>query len=130
LGTGERFPAPDVPQPNLYQNMSHASQASIWALTPNSAMGMTDDEIASGKFDQPGMMGIQGMSMAQEQEGMGHGGHATPANQDMSAEMDATAESHEKMDTAISPIRMSLLRGLTCLRNPGMPGVRPKSLVT
>ncbi len=101
LGTGERFPASDVPQPNLYQ-MSHASQSSIWALTPNGAMGMPDDEIASGKFDQPGMMGMQGMSMAQEQEGMGHGGHATPANQDMSAEMDATAESHEKMDTAMN----------------------------
>ena len=23
LGSGQRFPAPDVPQPNLYQNMSH-----------------------------------------------------------------------------------------------------------
>ena len=102
LGTGERFPAPDVPQPNLYQNMSHTSQTSIWALTPNGAMGMPGDEIASGKFDQPGMMGMQGMSMAQEQEGMGHGGHATPANQSMSAEMDSTTESHEMMDTAMN----------------------------
>ncbi len=49
-------------------------------------MGMLDDEIASGKFDQPGMMGMQDMPMAQEQEAMGQGGHAAPANQDMSAE--------------------------------------------
>ena len=60
-----------------------AGQASIWALTPNGAMGMPDDEIESGKFDQPGMVGMQGMSMAQGQEGMGHGGHTAPANQDM-----------------------------------------------
>ena len=101
LGNGQRFPALDVPQPNLYQSMNHGSHASIWALTPNGAIGMPDDEIASGKFDQPGMMGMQGMSMAQEQEGMGHGGHATPANQNMSAEMDATTKSHAMMDTAM-----------------------------
>ena len=126
LGTGERFPAPDVPQPNLYQNMSHASQASIWALTPSGAMGMPDDEIASGKFDQPGMMGMQGMSMAQEQGGMGHGGHATPANQDMSAEMDATAESHEKMDTAMNKTHEMDSTKKTGHASQDMPSVQHK----
>ncbi|RLB96809.1 MAG: copper oxidase, partial [Deltaproteobacteria bacterium] len=65
LGGGQRYPAPDIPQPNLYQNVSRGNQAPIWALTPNGTMGMPDDKIVSGKFDQPGMMGMQGMSMTQ-----------------------------------------------------------------
>jgi FtsP/CotA-like multicopper oxidase with cupredoxin domain len=85
IGTGERFSAPDVPQPNLYQNMSRASHASIWALTPQGTMGMTDALISSGKFDQPGMMGMQDMSMSQEQ-GMGHGGHGASGGTSMQNE--------------------------------------------
>ena len=126
LGKRQLNPAADVPQPNLYQSMSHGSRASIWALTPHGAIGMPDDEIESGKFDQPGMMGMQGMSMAQEQEGMGHGGHAIPANHDMSAEMDSATESHEMTNTA-----MNKTHEMDTMKKPGhatqdMPSVQHK----
>jgi FtsP/CotA-like multicopper oxidase with cupredoxin domain len=63
LGDGRRFPAPNVPKPNLYHGMSHGSASSVWALTPAGAMGMPDGQVKSGKFDQPGMAGMEGMTM-------------------------------------------------------------------
>ena len=72
LGNGRRFPAPDVPKPNLYQGMSHGSLSSILALTPAGAMGMPDHQVKSGKFDHPGMIGMEGMTMEQGHD-MDHG---------------------------------------------------------
>lgn len=63
LGNGPRFPAPDLPKPNLYQGMGHGGSSSFWALTPAGAMGMPDRLLKSGKFDQPGMAGMEGMDM-------------------------------------------------------------------
>jgi len=73
LGSGQKLAAPDLPNPNLYQNMHHGSEPRIWALTPAGTMGMPDRLVESGQFDQPGMMGMQSMSM-----GTGHSaGHGT-----------------------------------------------------
>jgi len=66
LGSGERHPAPDIPLPNLYAGMGRLSLNRIFALTPAGSMGMSDADVASGRFDQPGMME---MNMD-----MGHGG--------------------------------------------------------
>lgn len=57
LGVGERYPAPAVPLPDLYSGMGHGGQR-IFALTPAGSMGMSDAVVASGRFDQPGMMGM------------------------------------------------------------------------
>jgi len=115
IGNGQRFPAPDVPKPNLYQNMSHGNHPSIWAFTPAGTMGMPDAQIASGMFDQPVMMGMQDMPMNQGHT-MAQGDHAATASgaPDMSGEkmpargghkMPATTmpESHEMMTNKETP---------------------------
>ena len=101
LGSGQRFSAPDVPQPNLYQSMSHGSRASIWALTPHGSIGMPDDQVASGKFDQPGMMDMQDMPMEQE-HGMGHGDPATSVSMDMPSEKEPARAGHEMANAAMN----------------------------
>jgi FtsP/CotA-like multicopper oxidase with cupredoxin domain len=64
IGSGKNYPAPDVPRPNLYHNMmSDLSLKRTFALTPAGTMGMPDDKIKAGKFDQPGMMGMDSMDM-------------------------------------------------------------------
>ncbi len=84
IGSGLRFPARDVPKPNLYQSMSHGNNASIWAFTPAAAMGMPDTQIASGMFDQPGMAGMQEMARDKGHT-MGQSEHTTPGNSNMSS---------------------------------------------
>ena len=100
LGAGQHHPAPDVPKPNLYHSMGHLNLKQILSLTPAGAMGMSDSEVESGKFDQPGMMemgsmdmgNMPGMTNIQYMEnknsdadhakmkitGMGHGNHSMP----------------------------------------------------
>ena len=81
LGTGARRPAPAVPRPNLYQgHMGHLSLASLLALTPAGAMGMPDRDVAAGRFDQPGPLGMGAMSMEMrpDRAGMHHNGPAMP----------------------------------------------------
>jgi CopA family copper-resistance protein len=63
IGSGERHYAPDVPRPNLYQDMGHFSLKQVFALTPAGAMGMSDRDVKAGKFDQPGTMGMGNMHM-------------------------------------------------------------------
>ena len=82
LGSGHRFPAPDVPKPNLYQGMSHGSHGSFWALTPADAMGMPDHAVDAGRFDQPGMAGMTDMSMEKDQS-MDHDKHMMPNQSNM-----------------------------------------------
>ena len=103
IGSGLHFPAPDVPKPNLYQNMSHGSHPSIWALTPAGTMGMPDAQIASGMFDQPGMMGMQDMPMDQGHT-MGQGEHTATASgvPNMSSEKMPALGGH-KMPAATMP---------------------------
>ena len=61
LGNGDSHPAPDVPKPNLYHTMGDLSLSTLLALNPAAGMGMGDDTVASGMFDQPGMMAMDGM---------------------------------------------------------------------
>ena len=64
IGSGKKHSAPDVLKPNLYHNMmSDLSLKRILALTPAGTMGMPDDKVKAGKFDQPGMMGMGSMDM-------------------------------------------------------------------
>ncbi|AMV70606.1 Copper resistance protein A precursor [Desulfuromonas sp. DDH964] len=73
LGAGERYAAPDIPKPNLYQGMGSASLRQVFVLTPAGTMGMSDNEVRGGKFDTPGMAG-----MSMEMEGMDHGSGMAP----------------------------------------------------
>jgi hypothetical protein len=87
IGSGERYPAPEVPKPNLYHGMEHLTLKNIFALTPAGAMGMSDNDVRRGLFDEPGMMGmgtketdemhgIEGMDHGgMKMEDMNHGGH-------------------------------------------------------
>ncbi len=74
LGHGQRHPAPDVPKPNLYQGMHHGGAAAIFALTPPGTMGMPNREVAAGRFDQPGMAGMDHMEMSHGHD-MAHEAH-------------------------------------------------------
>jgi len=62
LGEGVLRPAPEVPRPNLYYTMGHLGFKEAFALTPAGAMGMDDEAVAAGRFDQPGMMAMHEMA--------------------------------------------------------------------
>ncbi len=75
IGSGKKYPAPDVPRPNLYHNMmSDLSLKRTFALTPAGTMGMTDTTVEAGHFDKPGMMGMGLMEMGADSSmgGMDH----------------------------------------------------------
>ena len=61
IGSGDHHPAPIVPKPNLYHGMGHISLKRILALTPAGSMGMPDDAVDEGAFDEPGMAMMGGM---------------------------------------------------------------------
>lgn len=82
LGDRERHPAPDIPKPNLYHAMGGVSFKQLFALTPAGSMGMSDRDVEAGRFDQPGMAGIEMGGMphrakggGMKMPGMDHGGH-------------------------------------------------------
>jgi len=62
LGDGPRHVAPDIPHPNLYATMGGLSLKRVLALTPGGTMGMPGNAVRAGKFDQPGMNGMEGMA--------------------------------------------------------------------
>lgn len=68
IGNGERKPAPDMPQPFVYDTMDMFSWKNLLALTPEGTMGMPTREVKQGAFDKPGM-NMDGMKMG----GMDHG---------------------------------------------------------
>lgn len=86
IGSGERNPAPDLPKPNLYHTMGHHGLKQILSLTPAGTMGMPDGDVEAGKFDQPGMMSMNGMEgmhngtdhAKMEMGGMDHSTHSMP----------------------------------------------------
>jgi hypothetical protein len=89
IGSGDRHPAPDVPRPNLYHVMSHISLKNILAFTPAGAMGMPDNAVEAGDFDEPGMLMMPGMHDMQKmdhdsmkQEVKDHQGHGTAMDHD------------------------------------------------
>ncbi|RPI37902.1 MAG: copper oxidase [Nitrospiraceae bacterium] len=72
IGSGDRRPAPDVPKPNLYHVMSHINLKSILAFTPAGAMGMPDNAVEAGDFDEPGMLMMPGMHNMPDMQNMDH----------------------------------------------------------
>lgn len=61
LGEGSRHKSPDVPKPNMYHFMGKLALKQILAPGPASAMGMPDSDVEAGRFDNPGMHGMEGM---------------------------------------------------------------------
>ncbi|MFO7535512.1 MAG: multicopper oxidase domain-containing protein [Kiritimatiellia bacterium] len=68
IGTGPRHTAPDIPFPNLYVTMGNLTLKRVLALTPGGSMGMSDNAVRAGTFDQPGN-GMGGM-MKMDHSGM------------------------------------------------------------
>lgn len=83
IGDGLRHAAPDIPFPNLYSTMGGLSLKRVLALTPGGSMGMPGNEVRAGKFDQPGMNGMEGMAemdhgaMTGDEGEMNHDGMTT-----------------------------------------------------
>ena len=98
LGSGQKFAASDMPYPNLYQNMHHGSETSIWALTPAGTMGMPDRLVESGQFDRPGMMGMQSMSMGTEHSA-GHGTGTATGSGGMHTDKTSAHSGHQQSGT-------------------------------
>ena len=78
IGEGPRHAAPDIPHPNLYATMGGLSLKRVFALTPGGTMGMPDRDVRAGKFDQPGMHGMDSMGGIKE---MDHGAMAEDASE-------------------------------------------------
>ncbi len=96
VGDGARHVAPDIPHPNLYATMGDLSLKRVLALTPGGSMGMPGKEVRAGKFDQPGMNGMdddmQGMdhgAMAEDTGTMNHAGHNMGGMEQKTMPMDA-----------------------------------------
>ena len=76
IGEGKRHPAPDLPRPNLYNQIMAPTFARVFALTPAGSMGMPDRYVEEGRYDRPGMNmemgGSEGMSGMQGMGGTGN----------------------------------------------------------
>ncbi|MEZ5413664.1 MAG: multicopper oxidase domain-containing protein [Opitutaceae bacterium] len=68
VGSGTEHPAPLIPAPDLYAGMGPLKAKKVFALTPAGTMGMPQDRVDAGDFDQPGMnmgdMKTDGMAMS------------------------------------------------------------------
>ena len=100
IGDGPRHVAPDIPHPNLYATMGDLSLKRVLALTPGGSMGMPGNEVRAGKFDQPGMNGMDEMKGMDHgaMSGMNHAGHKMGGMERMP--MDAATADHDK---AVAP---------------------------
>lgn len=102
IGDGPRHAAPDIPFPNLYSTMGGLSLKRVLALTPGGSMGMPGNEVQAGKFDQPGMNGMEGMTemdhgaMTEDEGEMNHDGMTTMPMMDHAGH-DMGGMAHETM---------------------------------
>jgi CopA family copper-resistance protein len=110
IGSGTRHTASDVPKPNLYHvMMSDLSLKQVFALTPAGTMGMEDDKVNAGQFDQPGMMGMGTMDMGtgHSMEGMGqsasHSGMQIDTMDHAPAAKDILHGAEMEMEGSVSP---------------------------
>ena len=97
IGSGARHPAPDVPRPNLYHSMGDLSLKRVLSLTPAGTMGMDDDKVKAGMFDQPGMMGMGTMDMGTSHgmEGVHHMGESDMKMGDRHKSSDRGEHAHD-----------------------------------
>lgn len=104
IGDGARHAALDIPCPNLYATMGGLSLRRVLALTPGGSMGMPGHAVHAGKFDQPGMNGMDGMdhgAMEQGTAAMDHGVKTTASAMDHAGhDMGATTQKTMPMDAA------------------------------
>lgn len=119
IGDGPRHVAPDIPHPNLYATMGDLSLKRVLALTPGGSMGMPGKKVRAGKFDQPGMNGMddmQGMDHGAMKQDAGKMNHATmdpgPAISHAGHNMGETAQERMPMDAATPPAPRSPWLGL------------------
>ena len=105
LATERGTPRRTSRYPNLYSNMGGLSLKRVLALTPGGSMGMPGNEVRAGKFDQPGMNGMDGMKemdhgvMTPEAGKMNHSGMASePAEEHAGHDMGGMAQEQMPMD--------------------------------
>ena len=98
IGSGVRHPAPDVPRPNLYHSMGDVSLKRVLSLTPAGTMGMDDDKVKAGMFDQPGVMGMGTMDMVatKSMEGVHNMGESNKKIGDMEKSSDREKNAHDR----------------------------------
>jgi CopA family copper-resistance protein len=83
VGSGKKQYAPDVPKPNLYHAMGGLHLKQMFALTPAGSMGMPDNQVKAGKFDEPGMMGMGSMHDMSGDDHIMHMDHSTAPKKEM-----------------------------------------------
>ena len=105
IGDGTRHAAPDIPYPNLYSNMGVLSLKRVLAIAPGGSMGMPSNDVRAGKFDRPGMNGMDGMkkmdhgAMMPESGKMNHSGMAPdPAEEHAGHDMAGMAQEQIPME--------------------------------
>lgn len=67
FGEGQKFYAPNMPKPNLYDSMGKLTFKRLFAPTFAGSMGMPDHRVKAGDFDKPsplGHMAMDGMKMS------------------------------------------------------------------
>ena len=108
IGSGKRHPASDVPKPNLYHSMGDLSWKKTFSLTPAGTMGMSDNDVKTGKFDKPGMMNMGSKHMGEMKDMKHPSENEKHSKMDMDnmdhtsdAGMEHTASRAEKMEHSV-----------------------------
>lgn len=102
IGGGQPMPTADIPAPNLYETMGGLNLKQVFALTPSGVMGMSQQKVEAGDFDQPGMnMGGMDMTdMNMSSGAMNHRGHTMDIPEmDMNSSSKHTDDSMAPIDT-------------------------------
>jgi CopA family copper-resistance protein len=117
VGPGDRHPAADVPRPNLYVAMGDLSLKQSLAITPEAMIGMTDSDVKAGKFDQPGMAGMEAMPMGSMATMEGMSDHTAHAGMDMNTSIPSKS--------TLKPGELSEIDGMTMDSPNATVGVDP-----
>ena len=113
LGAGPLYPAPEVPKPNLYSTMGHLGLKEFFALTPAAAMGMADEAVAAGRFDQPGMMAMPDMADIPDMAGMQAAPDHTAMLHGPPPPTMMTEHGNQPTPIRLSPVEYSSKKGVT-----------------
>ena len=122
IGNGPRHAAPNIPYPNPYATMGELSLKRVVALTPGGSMGMPENEVRAGKFDQSGMHGMDGMDGMDGMMGMNHNSMPKDTGGMTHSGMvhDMSGMAHEKMQMdSVAP--MDAGHGMPSRAEPAAP---------
>ncbi len=84
IGSGVRHAAADIPKANLYITMGGLSLGQVFALTPGGSVGIPTGQVDAGRFDAPGMNGMQEMEQMNMPSGAADNSATMKADGEMS----------------------------------------------